>query len=128
MGKRAANSSDLGYVITEGTLTSATASSIFEMTGCANISFTSANWSTTILKIERSFDAGTTWFPLSCGMNAIDGGSAATNNLGFISPTTIDEPVSFSMELTEVGVLYRVNCTTYGGTPIFYRFSCDASQ
>ena len=128
MGKRATNSSDLGYVITEGSLTSATTSSSFEMTGCVNVSFTSADWDTSIVQIERSFDAGTTWYPLACGLGGIDGGTPSSSGFVFMGPTTIAEPVSFALTLTELGVLYRVNCTTYGGTAISFRFSCETGQ
>ena len=51
------------------------------------------------LQLERSFDGGTTYAPLS--------GSTIGTTATFTAPTT------FVGNETERGVLYRVNCTAY---------------
>ncbi len=51
------------------------------------------------VQLERSFDGGTTYAPLS--------GSTIGTTITFTTPTT------FIGNETERGVLYRVNCTAY---------------
>jgi hypothetical protein len=60
------------------------------------------------VQVERSFDAGTTWLPVTY----VDG--SALNWTAPVS-TTLNEP--------ESGVLYRLNCTAYTSGTVTYRIS-----
>jgi hypothetical protein len=58
-------------------------------------------------ELDRSFDSGTTWLPLTALGTALTWTGPATEIL--------TEP--------EAGVLYRVNCTTVGSGTVNYRVS-----
>lgn len=59
-------------------------------------------------QIERSFDGGTTWQPLTLDL----GGAVASFSV----------PVSFSIREPESGVLYRWSCTAYTSGTLNGRF------
>jgi hypothetical protein len=71
--------------------------------------FNMSLWGTFVatIALERSFDAGTTWLPLTALGNAISFTGAATE--------VFDEP--------ESGVIYRLNCTAYTSGTVNYRLS-----
>ena len=58
--------------------------------------------------MQRSFDAGTTWLPLTAAGIPFYRWSA---------------PASESAEEDEAGVLYRLNCTSYSSGTLTYRVS-----
>lgn len=61
------------------------------------------------LQLERSFDGGTTWVPLS--------GSVVGTTVTFTAPTT------FQLQEPERAVFYRVNCTVFVSGPANVRIS-----
>ena len=61
------------------------------------------------MQLERSFDGGTTWAPLS--------GSTIGTTVTFTAPTT------FVGNETERAVFYRVNCTAWASGPANVRIS-----
>lgn len=73
-------------------------------------SFNISVWGTFVgtVQLERSFDNGTTWLPLTAGGTQIEKFTA---------------PASESVDEFEVGVLYRLNCTAYTSGTINYRLS-----
>lgn len=78
----------------------------------ANATFDNIAWgANTSIQLERSFDGGLTW--LICGV----GGA------GQQAIYTANTTVSVVASEPERGVLYRLNCTAYGGTPVNYRLS-----
>ena len=60
------------------------------------------------VRLERSFDAGTTWLPISAAGTPL---------------YTWTAPASESAQEDEAGVLYRLNCTAYTSGTITYRLS-----
>ena len=69
------------------------------------------NWNGTV-RLERTFDGGTTW--QVCGIGG-DGTQAVWN--------TNNQDVSVVVGEPEKGVGYRLNCTVYASGTINYRFS-----
>jgi hypothetical protein len=71
--------------------------------------FNMSLWGTFVgtVQVERSFDGGTTWLPLTA--------------LGTAIPFTA--PCSEVFEELEFGVQYRLNCTAYTSGTINYRLS-----
>lgn len=69
------------------------------------------NWNATV-RLERSFDGGTTW--IVCGIGG-SGQQAQWN--------TANQDVSVVIGEPEDGVLYRLNVTAFANGPINYRFS-----
>lgn len=67
-------------------------------------------WTGTV-RLERSFDGGTTW--IVCGIGG--GGAQASWATGTDVSVLAGEP--------ERGVLYRLNCTAFVAGPINYRMS-----
>lgn len=67
-------------------------------------------WGTFVatVQLERSFDGGTTWLPLTNGATQLYNWTA---------------PASESKTESEVGVLYRLNCTAYTSGTVNYRLS-----
>jgi len=67
-------------------------------------------WGTFVgtVRLERSFDGGTTWLPLTANGNAM---------------VTLTAPCSEQWQEDETGVLYRWNCTAYTSGTIYYRIS-----
>ena len=68
-------------------------------------------WTATV-RLERSFDGGTTWYV--CGVGG--GGQQAIYN-------TPNQDVSIVVSEPERGVVYRLNCSAYTSGTINYRFS-----
>lgn len=66
-------------------------------------------WGTFVatVQLERSFDGGTTWLPLT----------ALGSSLAFTAPC------SEVFEETEEGVAYRLNCTAFTSGTVNYRLS-----
>jgi hypothetical protein len=72
--------------------------------------FNVSTWGTFVasVQLERSFDNGTTWLPLTAAGNQLYAWTAPASENGA-------EP--------EAGVLYRLNCTAYTSGTINYRIS-----
>ena len=72
--------------------------------------FNASLWGTfsASVQLERSFDKGTTWLPLTANGTAIEKFTA---------------PCSESLQEDEDGVLYRFNCTAYTSGTVNYRLS-----
>ena len=68
-----------------------------------------AGFGSATVKIERSFDNGSTWHVAS--RDSAGSEAAYTANASLVA----DEP--------ETGVLYRLNCTSFSSGPIAYRIS-----
>lgn len=73
------------------------------------------SWTATI-RLERSFDGGTTW--IVCGI-----GGSGTQAVY----STPNQDVSLVVAEPERGVLYRWNCTAYTSGTINYRFSASGA-
>lgn len=73
-------------------------------------SFNISLWGTFVgtVQLERSFDNGTTWLPLTTNGTQVNKYTA---------------PCSEYVEESEVGVLYRLNCTAYTSGTVNYRLS-----
>ena len=67
-------------------------------------------WGTFVatVQLERSFDNGTTWLPLTANGSQVYRFSA---------------PCSEPCDETEAGVLYRLNCTSFTSGTVNYRIS-----
>lgn len=91
-----------------GTFTATGASTSF--TPVAGRGFNASLWGTFSgsVRLERSFDAGTTWLPLTAAGNALYVFTAAGSEVA-------EEP--------ETGVLYRLSCTAFSSGTINYRIS-----
>lgn len=61
------------------------------------------------LRLERSFDAGATWHPLSRDLTG--------------EPAIFRRPASLVGEEWERGVLYRLNCIGHSAGAVVYRLS-----
>ncbi len=68
-----------------------------------------SGFGTATVKVERSFDAGSTWHVAS--RDAAGTEASYTANASLVA----DEP--------ETGVLYRLNCMSFSSGPIAYRIS-----
>ena len=95
-----------GQNVVTGTLGSVSVGSSRRCEG----TFSFAVWGTFVgtVILVRSFDAGTTWIPVSTPNTAVT----------FAAPGTIDMPAS-----GEIGVLYAASCTAYTSGTISYRLS-----
>ena len=107
---------DLANAVVTGSFTATGQSPSFECWGPFNVVFggssgPNGNYSATI-RLERSFDGGTTWY--ICGV----GGSGAQAIY-----STANSDVSLVVGEPEKGVLYRLNCTVFASGPVNYRFS-----
>ena len=65
------------------------------------------------VQVEKSFDGGTTWYPVSKDSNGTDAAYTTASDTAFNG--TVEEP--------EHGVQYRLNCTAYTSGTITYRIS-----
>lgn len=101
-------SATLGYVKGTGSFTAVSTGTAVPIArrGDFNISL-SGTFSATV-QLERSFDGGTTWLPVTY----IDGTA--------ISWTA---PISTSFSEPELGVQYRFNCTAYTSGTVSWRIS-----
>lgn len=77
------------------------------VTGRFNINL--SGFGTATVKVQRSFDSGSTWHVAS--RDAAGNEAAYTANASLVA----DEP--------EAGVLYRLNCTAHSSGTIAYRIS-----
>ncbi len=103
---------ELGSVIASGTITSAAAITGVPIKGDFNISVYGTFVAT--IQIERSFDGGSNWIPLSK--------DSSGSNASYTAPFT------FPAFEPERGVLYRLNCTSYTSGTATYRISGPASN
>ena len=90
-----------------GTFPGTGASVAVAVTGRFNINL--AGFGSATVKVERSFDNGSTWHVAS--RDAAGAEAAYTASASLVA----DEP--------EAGVLYRLNCTSFSSGPIAYRIS-----
>jgi hypothetical protein len=101
-------SAALGYVSGTGTFAASGAGTAVEVArrGEVNVSL----WGTFVatVTLERSFDYGVTWLPLTY----IDG-----------SAMSWTAPMSTNISEPEKGVRYRFNCTSYTSGTVNYRIS-----
>ena len=107
---------DQATAVVSGQFTATGQSASFMPYGPFNLIFggsggPNGNWSATI-RLERSFDGGTSWYV--CGIGG-DGTQAiwSTNN----------QDVSVIGAESEKGMIYRLNCTAYTSGTINYRMS-----
>lgn len=96
-----------------GTFAATGQSAVFLPDGIGDLvdrAFNISLWGTFVatVQLERSFDNGVTWLPLTAG---------GTATLKFTAPC------SESAGETEAGVLYRLNCTAYTSGTVNYRLS-----
>ncbi len=91
----------------EGQFSAVGQSAPVQLLGPFNVSL-SGSFSATV-GLERSFDAGASWLPVS------------KNADGDVASWTA--PASVTGEEWERGVLYRLRCTTYGSGTVAYRIS-----
>lgn len=106
MGKPIAGGDDFAEALAAGSLSATGVSLAVEMDAPFNLSVWGSPggaWA-----IERSFDGGTTWIPLSLS----DGSANAFNG-------NVTLPI---LNVFEAGVLYRINWTRTSGT-LFWRMS-----
>lgn len=110
---------DLASAVVTGTFTAAGQSASFSFWGPFNVVIygsngPNGNWNATV-RLERSFDGGTTW--VVCGIGGA--GQQAIWN-------TANQDVSVVAGEPERGVAYRLNCTAYTSGTINYRLSGSA--
>lgn len=96
-----------------GTFTATGQSASFQPDGIddrAGIQFNVSLWGTFVgtVQLERSFDNGTTWLPITSA------GAAAFKYTA---------PASESVSEPEADTLYRLNCTAYTSGTVNYRLS-----
>jgi len=109
VGKRTAASKDQAIAVLAGSFSGTGSSESIELHGYFNV----ALWGgTCTVRLERTFDGGTTWIPHS----ADQGATLATWN---ITPTA---PLSTVFREPELGVLYRLTCTAFTSS-VSYRMS-----
>lgn len=107
---------DQANAVMSGTFTTTGQSASFTAWGDFNILIygsggPNGNWNATV-RLERSFDGGTTWLVAGIG----GAGQQAIYN-------TPNQDVSVVAFEAERGVLYRLNCTAYTSGTINYRLS-----
>jgi hypothetical protein len=99
--------------LVSGTFTATGQSSVKTNGGLPNFkgTFNLSLWGTFVatVQVERSFDDGVTWLPLSRDV------------LG--SVMTFVQPVTLSLYEQEAGVQYRLNATSYTSGTVNYRIS-----
>lgn len=110
---------DLANACVSGSFTGTGQSGSFTAWGNFNVAFggssgPNGSWNATI-RIERSFDGGTTWYVAGVG----GGGQQAIYN-------TPNQDVSVVVSEPERGVLYRLDCSAYTSGTINYRISTTA--
>ena len=95
-----------------GSLTSATQSGTYSPEGLGPVpaELNVSIWGTfsASVRLERSFDGGTTWLPLTAAGYSMYAWTA---------------PASETLEEVEANVLYRFDCTAYTSGTINYRLS-----
>lgn len=108
---------DLANFVASGSFTATGHSAAVQLYGSFNVVIYGSGgpngaWNGTV-RLERSFDGGTTW--IVCGV----GGNGAQASY----TTTTGADVSIVVSEPEEGVCYRLNCTAYTSGTINYRFS-----
>jgi hypothetical protein len=111
MGKPVATGTDQASRVIVGSVDAAGADASFEMAGDWNLSLWAGAAAGGVVKVQRSFDAGTTWVDCTAGGAVV---SLSVPAEGSVSEVLF-EP--------EAGVLYRLNCTSFVGV-----FNWRASQ
>lgn len=107
---------DQANAVVSGSFTATGQSGSFMAWGKFNVVFGGASgpngsWNATV-RIERSFDGGTTWYIVGVGGS----GTQAIYS-------TANQDVSVVVDEPELGVLYRLNCSAYASGTINYRVS-----
>ncbi|WP_448192719.1 hypothetical protein [Azospirillum sp. sgz301742] len=103
MGKPSPTSVERGEAVLAGTFTGTGPTPWLQLHGNFNITI-GGPFINTRFELERSFD----------------GGATAVQR---VTDIVMDHPCSFVINEPEAGVLYRLNCAQYGGTPVLYRLS-----
>lgn len=111
---------DQANAVVKGQFTGTAQSGSFLAWGSFNVVFggssgPNGSWNATI-RLERSFDGGTTWYVAGVG----GAGQQAIYN-------TPNQDVSVVVIEPEQGVLYRLNCSAYTSGTINYRMSTTSS-
>ena len=96
-----------GIELLEGTFTGTGQSSSVQMWGVFNL-FIYGSFTGTV-RLERSFDGGLNWIPVSASQSGADASYSA--------------PMSLPFQESEDGMLYRLNCTAHSAGTISYRIS-----
>lgn len=107
-GQRASPYTAGGGVALAGTFTEAGTSSAIVLYGDFNFSLRGTFAATIVL--EKSFDGGTTWIPVS-----LDGTGSPVS--------LVSQGASIVTQEVEAGMLYRVNCPSYASGSAFWRIS-----
>jgi hypothetical protein len=109
MGKLTSGSVDMANAVVTGSFTATGQSASFQL-GTRDSEFNVSARGTFVgtIRLERTFDGGTNWHPLTVGGSPI---------------MTFTAPFSEGWEEIENGVLYRLNCTAYTSGTITYRIS-----
>ncbi|QHL90671.1 hypothetical protein GVO57_07290 [Sphingomonas changnyeongensis] len=106
MGKLTAGSTDLAAQVDEGALTSAaTVGDAVRVIGRTNVTISGGFVGT--LRLERSFDAGVTWVPVTVGGVPVD----------------FTGPMSEEVDELESGMLYRFRATSLTSGAANWRIS-----
>ncbi len=71
-----------------------------------------------LVRLERSFDGGTTWIICNVGGDGTQATWPAAAGAGFDVSVVVGEP--------EKGIAYRLNCVTFTSGPINYRMSASS--
>lgn len=103
-----ADSEPSGNTPLTGTLASATSSGSFVPVADRDFNLTLSGTFVATLRLDRSFDRGVTWFPLTY----IDG-----------SALTWTAPMSSAIGEDEAGVYYRLTASSYTSGTVTYRIS-----
>lgn len=111
---------DQANAVVTGSFTATGQSTSYLVWGSFNVAIygssgPNGSWNGTV-RIERSFDGGTTWIVAGVGGS----GTQATYN-------TPNQDVSVVVTEPEQGMLYRLNCTAYTSGTINYRLSTTSS-
>lgn len=112
-GQRASPYTAGGGVVLSGTFTATGTSSGILLFGDFNFSLSGTHAANVVL--EKSFDGGTVWIPIS-----LDGTGTP---IGWYSAGAVAQSVSIVTQEIERGVLYRVNCDGYTFGSAFWRIS-----
>lgn len=111
MGKPNPGAAEQATLVVAGTLASVAAGATILAPNTGGQRLNVTIWGTFVatLQLERSFDGGTTWVPVSRDVAG--------------TPTTFTAPASTQVIDTESAVLYRLNMTAFTSGTASYRFS-----
>lgn len=107
-GQRASPYTSGGGVVLAGTFTATGTSAAIGLSGDFNFSLSGTFQASIVL--EKSFDGGTTWIPVS-----LDGTG--------LPVSLVSQGASIVTQEIEAGMLYRVNCSSYASGSAFWRIS-----